>query len=411
MNILFSNFVLFLAVSFGTVNLHAIEDFTPLAKDQKTKKLLKEEIKSVDYGKRGYLLDLKLSQRADVWDSELENSFRYRVYFEPYYEVKLSDNFYFDVRTGLGTTIGSVQSRFGDLRADDAIILRDSRFFFRKSWSDMRHWLKLSVGAIDQFGYLKDGGLSILMSRRALPGFEQIYKFENKYKKDKSFGFDLRSFQGVPTSQSISLDFNEKEDVPFYFNSRLELFIKDMNPDFGYRFGASAGVFDFSPLPTVIAFESNFYGNTVDGRDLASEFRYDYKGWFSGWEAVFNLRNTWELKTALNIITNTDAPTGRNQGQMYSAQLRYHVQNLYSLYLEGFSFFNESDASVASYNGTVEGHNNREGYGMNLALELPKRGLRLKLRYVYTDILEDENPGLQIPFQYIGFRMEYKYEL
>lgn len=404
----FSAFVLLVLVVTGAVNAHSIETL----QIDKTSKTLKEEIRNINYGERGWRLNIKLSQRADVWDSRLENSFRYRVYFEPDYDVKLSESFYFRIKTGLGTTIGSVQSRFGDLRADDAIILRDSRFYFREEWNKKRHALKLSIGALDQASYMNSYGMGILVSRRALPGLEQIYKFESKQAEAKSYGFDLRSFQGIPTSQSLTLNFNEKEDTPFYYNAKAEVFIKDMKVDFGYRLSLSGGVFNFSPLPSIIASESSIYGNQVlNGQTANAEFIYDYKGWFAGWKADVSFNQTWSFNASIDILTNTEAPSGRNQGQVIGAKIKYSDQSLYSLTAEGFTFFNESDSSVASYNGSTAGHNNREGYGMNIALELPRRGLKLKLQYVNTDILENENFDLQIPYQYFGFRMEYKYEL
>lgn len=378
--------------------------------EKETKKLLRTEIKTIDFKGRAFRGDLKLFQRADSWESKLENSFRYTFYAETDLNLRLSNVIFIDIWAGLGTTLGSVQSRFGDLRTGSAIRLRDSRIFYRDSWQDRKHWAKLSFGAIGQREFLNNAALSMLMSRRALPGLEQIYKYENVFKDEKSYGFDIRFFEGVPTSESLNLDFNEREDTPFYYNGKLELFYKDMDPDFGYRFGLHAGIYDFSELPSVVADESRLFGNTVNGIGGASSFEYDYKGWYAGWSAVLSIKKKWEIKPFIDILTNTEAPSGRNQAQTYGAILRYHKGNNYSLGLEPYAFFNESDASVASYNGSTAGHNNREGYGMNLALEMPRKGLKLKLSYAYSDVLE-ENGDLQVPFHSVGLKMEYKYEL
>lgn len=394
-------FLLSFTCLLGAVSAHA--------KSPKTKSLLRKEVSIAKYTDKDWRLSFKLKQRAEIWDSKLENSFRYNVYVEPNYKLKISELFYISAKVGIGATVGSVQSRFGDLRSTSFITLKDSRFFYRKLWNENTHYLKLSLGAINQSSFLSNSRLYMLISRRALPGLEQIYKYENTYKDKKSFGFDVRFFEGIPTSESLSLDFNEKDDLPSYVNGRAEVFIKDMSDDFGYRAGVHAGFFNFSKLPSVIADESRLYGNSVQGFGAASEFVYSYKGWYAGWNTVLSYKR-WEFEPFLNILTNSEAPSGRNQGQNYGARIKYHDHSFYSLQVEPFLYFNESDASIASYNGSRAGHNNREGYGMNLALDLPRRSLNLRLTYIFVDVLES-NSNLQIPYHFVGLNMEYKYDL
>ncbi|MGH1468196.1 MAG: hypothetical protein ACRBBP_04850 [Bdellovibrionales bacterium] len=372
--------------------------------------LTSKEYFARSFTEKNWHLRLKLNQRADAWDSKLENSIRYRIYVSPNFSLKMSENFFLTANVSLGDTIGSVQSRFGDLRADSFIYLRDARMYYRNNIKTEKndYFYTLSLGAIEQRRFLRK--FDLFMSKRALPGFEQIFKFSRNYRKKKSFGFDLRFFEGVPTSQAKTLDFNEKEDIPLLLNGRLEMYLKDMDlKPFGYRAGLSIGYFDFSSLPAVIADESRIFGNTVDGIGGAAEFRYDFKGWYAGWTAAIGF-NRFEIFPYIDMITNTAAPSGRNQGQRAGVHFKYHDKSLYSLDLEPFSFFNESDASVASYNGSTYGHNNREGFGINLALELPKRDLKFWLTYVYSDILE-ENSDLQVPYHFVGFKMEYKHDL
>ena len=369
--------------------------------------ILKPEIRIPDYGSRGWNLTLKLKQRADRWENSLEDSLRYRISVDPELNMKLSEYFFFDLRMGLGATLGSVQTRFGDLRANNFIFLRESSLFFRAANKDKSFWTKLSIGAINQSEFLNF--FDIMMSLRALPGLEQMFKYENNYSKDKSFGFDLRSFQGVPASQSLNLNFNEKENTPFYLNANLEFFIKDLNPKFGYRLGINYGLFDYSSLPSVIANESRLYGNSVSDFGPNAEFDYDFKGWYAGWRAVLNVPQ-FEFAPYVKIVTNTAAPDGQNQGQMAGATFRYHDKYLNSWSLHAFTFFNEKDASVASYNSTTLGHNNREGYGINLAYNMRERGLKFEVQYTYSDIIE-ENGNLQIPSHFYGLRMEYRNEL
>jgi len=56
------------------------------------------------------------------------------------------------------------------------------------------------------------------------------------------------------------------------------------------------------------------------------------------------------------------------------------------------------------------GHNNREGFGIHLAYNMKKRGLKFEAQYTYSDIIE-ENGDLQLPSHFYGLRMEYKNEL
>jgi len=369
--------------------------------------MLKPEIKIIDYGSRGWKLDLKLKQRFDRWENDLEDSTRYRISVEPDYKLKLSEYFYFDLNMGIGATIGSVQTRFGDLRANNFIFLKKSELFFRAANKDRSLWTKLSLGAINQAEFLN--GFDIMVSVRALPGLKQHFKYENNYSKEKSFGLDVRAFQGIPASQSLNLNFNEKEDTPLYTNANLRVFAKDMNPDFGYRLGLNYGVYDYSELPSIIANESRLFGNTVSDFGPNAEFTYDFKGWYGGWDANLSFPR-FEMRAFTQILTNTAAPDGQNQGQMAGGEFRYHDQHLNSWSLYSFTFFNEKDASVASYNSTILGHNNREGFGIYLAYKMKKRGLKFEARYIYSDIIE-ENGDLQIPSQFLGLRMEYKNEL
>jgi hypothetical protein len=359
---------------------------------------------------RDWSLRLELNQRADFWDSRLENSVRYRIYLTPTYSLQLSKNFFLDASVSLGSTIGSVQSRFGDLRADDFIFIRDARMYYRiRNQSDQNdYYLSLSAGAIEQRRFLRK--FDLFMSARALPGLEQVFKYEHNYSKTKSFGFDLRFFEGIPTSQANTLDFSEKEKIPFLTNGRFEGYLKNMSANrLGYRIAMSFGIFDFSELPAVISDESRLFGNTVDGIGPSSEFRYDYRGWYGGWNAIFSF-SRFEIFPYVDMVTNLAAPSGRNQGQRAGVHLKWYSRSSYSIDLEPFTFFNESDASVASYNGTTYGHNNREGFGINLALDMRRKNLKFWLTYVYSDVLE-QNMDLQIPFHFGGFKMEYRYEI
>lgn len=374
-----------------------------------TKRILRDELKTVEYKERGWILDLKLKQRADSFENSAESSFRYRLFLEPDFKLKISDNFFFDAHIAVITAVGSVQNRFGDLRVNDGVALRDARLFYRTNLDEDQEgfWTQLSLGAIDQREFLRD--FDIFMSGRALPGAEQHFKYQKFYYKKRSFGFDFRSFQGVPASQALNLDFAEKENTPFYWNANLQVFLKDMNPEFGYKVEFNYGLYDYSTLPSVIAQESNQFGNTTDGADASAEFLYDYKGWYGGWSAILSWQ-AFEFNPYVKIVTNTAAPDGQNQGQMAGALFRYHDKSLYSIDVEPFHFFNEKDASVASYNSTLLGHNNREGFGINLALHLPRRNLRFRLSYVDSGLIED-NGGLQLPSKYVGFNMEYTNEL
>jgi|GEM_PF-5708277 len=376
--------------------------------DETTKdNMLRPEFKTVKYGPRGWKLDLKIRQKADRWENALEDSLRYRISVAPEFKLRISKYFFFDLDLGFRGALGSVQTRFGDLRANNGVFLKQSALSFRAANRDKSLWTKLSLGAINQRNFLNK--FDILMSVRALPGLEQKFKYENNYSKKKSYGLDLRAFQGVPASQSLNLNFNETEDTPFYVNANASVFIKDMNPDFGYRLSLNYGLFDYTTLPSVIANESRLYGNSVSDFGANAEFDYDFKGWYGGWHGNLSFPHH-EMRAYVQILTNTAAPDKQNQGQMAGGEFRYHDKHLNSWSVGGFNFFNEKDASVASYNSTVLGHNNREGFGIHLAYNMKKRGLKFEASYIYSDIIED-NGNLQIPSHFYGLFMEYKNEL
>ncbi len=350
-------------------------------------------------------LDFKLRQRAQSFENSAESSFLYTIEGTPKFKYQLNNFITFNSEVSINSRIGSVQSRFGDLRSRSAIIIRDTRFkFYRQTESkegDARYNSYLSVGAIDQGGH--HGYFDNFVSRRALPGVEERFLYEKDLKRD-TLVLDFKGFQGIPTAQSNTLNFAEKETTPVFLSANIGATYKREKSKNNFYLSANYGLFSFSGLPAVIADESRIYGNTVDFIGAAAEFRYGFKGWTAGWETGY-ARGRYEFKLGVKMLQNLDAPDKRNQAQMSFASIGYVASRNLKLKFQPMTFFTESDASIASYN-QLAGHNNREGYGFRFTVDLPRKKFKLKFNYAHSDLIEENN--LQLKQDFFGFSLEYK---
>lgn len=358
--------------------------------------------KSTSY--KPYSLRLEFEQRGDVFENELENSFVYSISAIPRLEYRVSSNFSLEAELGLRARVGSVQSRFGDLRSRSTVVFRDARFrFFGDGFLD---W-DFSVGAINQRRINK--GFDNFITKLPLPGFEERLNWAGYVNKGSKFELELLGFQGLLTSESLTLDFSEKESVPKFFLGNLEgRFLRETSRGATFWASINGGLFTMVDLPAVVADQSRIFGNTIRGIDAGSEFVYDFQGWVAGWE----LGMKWKkLHSSLRVhmLHNSEAPDGRNNAQLAAVNTSYKFSPNINIEVQPYAFFTESDATVSFYNSLGFGHNNREGYGIFFTLGFPKRKLKVKFNYVYAGLLEEDD--IQLDQHYGKIELEYKSDI
>ena len=161
---------------------------------------------------------------------------------------------------------------------------------------------ELRGGAINQ-GYLNSPML--VSGRRAFPGFQAIlsHDFEN-------IRAELSVEQVVPTSYSMNLDREDKEETPFFQTQSLQFKGKSLKL---IEWSVTGGHFGWSNIPDKVAYESSLQGNSVIGSEsvAGSQFKYDFDGLFASTELCLCVEGSavqWVAE--FQRVRNTRAASG-----------------------------------------------------------------------------------------------------
>jgi len=88
-------------------------------------------------------------------------------------------------------------------------------------------------------------------------------------------------------------------------------------------------------------------------------------------------------------LTNNEGPTTGNRAEMVHSSLEIPFEHhVFTPFIE--IFYSEADASVAYYNSTMYGNNNREGYSIGVNYDYNKL-FRVKARFTDADLITVNN--------------------
>ena len=204
------------------------------------------------------------------------------------------------------------------------------------------------------------------------------------YPENKKFGISLTGLYSIPTSRSLDSDRIEKEKEPSFTTFTLEA-----NTAKSYKNFYLKGIFTkfkYDQLPSKVAYESQLKGNSVlcyGGSDCM--FKYGFSGYSFGLTAEMTVSNTL-VQLGITRHENSAAPTGYNRGDIASLSISIvHGELIYTPLVE--LFVNEQDSSVAYYNSTSYGNNNRQGYSISLELDYKKR-FTTSVKFIDADLID-----------------------
>lgn len=257
------------------------------------------------------------------------------------------------IEVGANLEIGSSDATYiKEFAPDREVILRNAYVLY-SPWS----WIELNAGAISQGIY---NSPLLVGSRAFVAAKEQI----NFHISDDHL-FYVSSEQAIPSNDSLTNRIGSVEGkTPQFMIHSLGMDLKGNVLDLKL----AASLWRYNSLSSSVAYYSRFMGNTVSGIGTdASRFFYGYYG--KNVSMQLKLFNT----SAVNLtfegqwLINDDAAENHDTGMLARGYL-----GLYSHRLGLSMLRNESDSSVAFYNSSFLGHNNRKGIGLSLDGPLSK---------------------------------------
>lgn len=190
--------------------------------------------------------------------------------------------------------------------------------------------------------------------------------------------FYTKATQAIPTNNQLRKRLGAVDDgTPFFGIATLGAKHRSQS----LFFKTEIGYFSYNNLSSSIAEKSKQLGNSISGVGEASTFNYKFQG--TNFVAKVGYLFDSGLRAVLfaQYLYNSKAPTKRNKGQLVSLSL-----GTKNFTVKAEHFRNESDTAPAFYNEKKFGHNNIEGYG----LELLKRTklATFKVGYTANKVLE-----------------------
>ncbi len=215
----------------------------------------------------------------------------------------------------------------------------------------------------------------------------------------------LMAEQAVPTADlSTPTPSSGRIALPYYGMERATL-----SRDFGgFAFETRASHFAFVGLPSGVAAESRFRGNSVTGvGDAGSQFTFAFQGFEAGTRLTIRPTGIADFSLGGAWLRNLSAPQGAGQGYHVFAESRIPAGRRVTLTPRVEWFRNESDSSPGYYNSGMLAHNNRQGLGVGILSEFAASNLALDARFVRAAVIETS------PFQsdftgfYLSLRKSY----
>lgn len=288
---------------------------------------------------------------------------------------------------------GRSQSFFGDIEPNNGLLVREAAI--KVEPVDV---FSVKAGVINQ-DWLE---MPLLVYRQAFPGV-QGNLFYNGFEMVQ-FGYTGQYL--IPTSQTLSARTVDREPSPNFITHTIFANVGDR---VNYSLYGSVNTFEYNKLPSMVAFESQKTGNSMEfiGGPNNSAFAYDFKGWFTRAGGWYRVNSLWEPSAEYSIIKNEEAPETYNDGHLLRVASKFHFTD-YALYVGYDTYFAESDVAPSFYNSWGLGNTNKRGNGGEVSLEFKKHQFRLRAQYYQADVINFN--GLQENQQYFFLGVETGYD-
>lgn len=266
---------------------------------------------------------------------------------------------------------GSYQSIDGKRENQSGIYIKEAaahwNFF---SGSD------LSAGALNQTKTHSE----LLVGDQAFPAVRadvQLFKVG-------SFQTLVTAEQAIPTSSSLATNTTGVESTPRFLSASLALNYETAM----YHWKTRVGTFAYDNLPSTVATESGFRGNTVVSlTESESKFVYDYQGV----EALTSFRlpvmRGWDFFTEASYLQNSKAKSDLSRAYAAAVGSEFFFIGRKSVDMKLTTFRIEPDAAVAFFNSIKFYNTNRVGYRFESFLNFNKYKFNIGARYTEAEVI------------------------
>ncbi len=331
----------------------------------------------------------KAKQPDDAWkarwkiglsgsQSRSENTAAHLVDFSSDFDLKyfFDPSFYISISPSLQFQTGSTQSPDPGTQPANSVQFNEAS----ANWKPTT-WSHLLAGALDQGARHS----RLLIGSRPFPGARSQLEFG----EDKLLA-RVAAETAIPTSSSLSTNANQIEPTPSFNSAQLEL---EGKPSVRGHWLMGAGVFAYENLPSAMAYESSFRGNTVDRlTDTHSVFREHYRGVEGRVLADLPVIKRVSLKLNAEGLQNTAVQSGLNQAWAAGGGLGFRWDRSTDIAITGEAFRIEPDAAVASFISGDFGSTNRVGYAGELKLSFQKGRYNISTRAGESELIFVNSP-------------------
>jgi hypothetical protein len=311
--------------------------------------------------------------------------------FSPILKFEFSPSFVIDADTTMNLSSSRVQSRYNNQSNNNFILNELSMNYLPVDFA------KLSLGALNQ-NHLNS---PFLVSGVSFPGIAARVE-----KKFTNFTIGYKGQNLIPTSTSLDSDRTDQEKMPglvtqgVFANYKLKEAI---------QLGGQINLFNFSNLPSIVAFESKRLGNSVTGIASGdSHFENEFSGISASYYTNIKYNNSFEQNLSLSIVENGQTSSGNNRAQMIETNISYKTESINFIPGVGV-FYAEPDVSPAYYNTGLLGHNNRQGLKYSLRTEFNKMNLAVEASYVdskviNTSVYQDDLTSVELVMEMLNVK-------
>ena len=252
------------------------------------------------------------------------------------------------------------------------------------------------AGALNQ----RYHGTGLLISGlRSFPGAQEIAKIELGEVKAA-----LIFQQAIPTSHSLNTERINQERLPTFMTQTLALEGKHFDM---VEWKASAGLFDWTNVPSKVISDSRLVGNYAEGENVGdAQYMYDHQGWYFASE--FCLCPKYWLGGVLEFerVHNAQAPGDSADAQLIGVGPRLIFGDI-EVDLRFRPYFSESNATVASYSKSRFGNTNRRGYNIEANVKFKKEGFSIFAENVQAEPINYDQNQRDLSVIFLGVETEY----
>lgn len=257
--------------------------------------------------------------------------------------------------------------------------------------------LELRTGAVNQ-GFIDN---DLLVSKhRSFPGAQLLLKAS----KNDRYKAGLTTEWTVPTSYSLDTMRDSEEPMPTFTATEMA---GEWTGFESVRFGGRAGLYAWSKMPNKVAYDSALLGNTVPGEVApGATFSYGFHGYFGGVKACWQINKSFDVSAKFDRVHNGGAPSDSADSQSWEIAPKYKSKD-FDLTVKYGNFFNESDSTVAYYNSSSLGNNNRKGDRLEFKLALNKYNFSVYGRWTDARVINVDPYEQNLKIIELGVETEY----